>query len=92
VPFSVYCSDQSLACNFQWVEQAGRAAQERFLEDLLAAGAHLRREVITANDFRKRPGTSLSLLLDPASRAKIVAAAQRLTQAADRPVAEVGAV
>ncbi|MGY1840253.1 MULTISPECIES: hypothetical protein [unclassified Modestobacter] len=80
VPFSVYCSDQSLACNFEWVSQAGRPAQETFLSDLLAAEAQLRAEVIRAADFRKRPGTPLSILLDPARRSAVVAAAQRLTQ------------
>ncbi|MCZ2817870.1 hypothetical protein [Modestobacter sp. VKM Ac-2984] len=81
VPFSVYCSDRSLSCNFEWTARASRPAQERFLSDLLKAGAKLRADVITAADFRKRPGTPLSILLDPATRAAVVAAARRLTEA-----------
>jgi hypothetical protein len=82
VPFSVYCSDHSLACNFEWVSRAGREAQEIFLHDLVAAGARLRKDLITGADFRKRPGTDLSILIDPISRSAVVAAAQRLVQPA----------
>ncbi|WP_369134635.1 hypothetical protein [Modestobacter sp. I12A-02662] len=85
VPFSAYCSDLSLSCNFQWIAPAGRAAQERFLDELLAAGAELRKEVIAAANFSKRPGTPLSLLRDPARRSAFVAAAHRLTQVTTLP-------
>jgi hypothetical protein len=80
VPFSVYLSDRSLGCNFEWIQRAGRPAQERFLEDLLAAGATLQRDTITAADFRRRPGTPLSILVHPDSRAAVVKAAERLAR------------
>lgn len=82
VPFSVYLSDRSLGCNFEWIERVGPEARERFLDDLLGAGATLSRDIITAAGFRKRPGTPLSLLTDPARRAAVVSAAQRLTHPA----------
>lgn len=78
-PFSVYCSDQSLGCNFAWMAQAGRDAQASFLDDLIGAGATLDKEVVIGADFRKRPGTHLSILLEPSRRAAVVSAAARLT-------------
>ena len=82
-PFSVYFGDCSLGCNFEWVERSGRQAQERFLDDLVAAGAKLQRDVIAAAGFRRRPGTPLSILVDPTSRAAVVSAARRLSSPED---------
>jgi hypothetical protein len=80
-PFSVYCgSPASLSCNFQWTSGAGEAALSRFLDDLVAAGAPLKPEVIRDATYKRRPGIPLDLLKDPARRAAIAAATQRLTQ------------
>lgn len=55
VPFSIDCSDRSLGCNFDWVLEAGRSAQEIFLVDLLAAGAPLRAKDIRTLDSGSGP-------------------------------------
>ncbi len=82
-PFSVYCgSPSSLSCNFQWTRGAGEVALSRFLDDLVAAGVTVDRDVVVAAGFSKRPGTDLALLKDATRRATIVAATRRLVDGA----------
>jgi len=85
-PFSVYCGAKpTLGLNFQWVERAGKAGQQQFLDDVVVAGAPVDTAEVTQADYRKRKSVPLSLILDDAQRQQFVAAALRLRQG-DGPI------
>jgi hypothetical protein len=69
-----------LGCNFAWTTGAGEEALGRYLDDLIAAGAPLKRDVIIRAAYRKRVSIALELVTDPDRRAAFVAATRRLSE------------
>lgn len=80
-PLSVYCGDpRVLGCNFAWTTGVGEEALGRYLDDMIAAGAPLKRDAIIRAAYRKRVSIPLELVTDPDRRAAFVVAARRLLQ------------
>jgi hypothetical protein len=86
-PFSVYCGAKpTLGLNFQWVHRAGKSGQQRFLADVIAAGAPVDHDEVAEADYRERKSVPLSLIVDAGRRRQLVAAAQRLREVDGSPV------
>ena len=79
-PLSVYCGEPAvLGCNFAWTTGAGEEALGRYLDEMIAAGAPLKREDVIQAAYRKRVSIPPNWSPTPTGAA-FVAATRRLSE------------